>query len=165
MASCSSLGEGEMESIEEFLAYACKVEQEAALRFSELAEAARSYGNKEVEEFFRKMAHYSQMHYQEARSRAGFRDIPDLAPDDFQWSGVESPESAAIWGADPMMGVRQALDLALEAECKGYEFYLNVLQTATDPEIKTMAQAFVDEEAQHVQAVQRWIERMNAPIP
>ncbi|OIQ79630.1 rubrerythrin [mine drainage metagenome] len=151
-----------METVEAFLAHACKLEQDAALRFADLAEAARGFGNAEVEAFFRQMAQYSRAHYQEARARAGFRTLPGMEPDDFVWPGLESPESAAIWGADPLMDVRQALDLALAAEQAGYDFYRQVLDETRDPEIRTLAEAFVAEEAQHVRAVERWIARMDA---
>ncbi len=43
-----------MESVEEFLAYAIKLEQEAALRFGQLADAMATAGNREVMELFRR---------------------------------------------------------------------------------------------------------------
>jgi len=151
-----------MESVDEFLAYAARLEQEAVLRFKELAESAKTHGNKEVHEFFAQMAHYSQMHYQQAKERCGYHDLPVMSPDDFKWPEMESPEAAAIWGADPLMGVQEAMRLALEAELRGYEFYKNVLDTTTDPEIRAMAQEFTDEEAEHVEAIKRWIQRLAA---
>jgi len=39
----------------------------------------------------------------------GFRDIPKMRPDEFVWPGFESPETAAIWAADPFIGREQAL--------------------------------------------------------
>ncbi|OJX78507.1 ferritin family protein [Magnetospirillum sp. 64-120] len=151
-----------MESVDEFLAYACKLEQEAVLRFKELAEAAKTHGNKEVADFFAQMAHYSQMHYQQAKERCGFHDLPEMKPQDFQWPEMESPEAAAIWGADPLMGVQEAMRLALDAETRGYEFYKSILDSTSDPEIRAMAQEFTEEEAEHVEAIQRWIVRLAA---
>ena len=151
-----------MQSVDEFLAYAARLEQEAVLRFKELAEAAKSHGNKEVQDFFAQMAHYSQMHYQQAKERCGYHDLPEMKSEDFKWPEMESPEAAAIWGADPLMGVQEAMRLALDAETRGYEFYKNILDTTTDPEIRAMAQEFVEEEAEHVVAIQRWIARLAA---
>lgn len=151
-----------MQSVEEFLVYAARLEQEAALRFDELADMASSFENKEVADFFRQMAHYSRLHLAEAKARGGFHDLPKMESGDFQWDDVESPEAAAIWGADPNMDVRQALDLAMEAEKRGLEFYSNVYENTTDPEIKVMAKEFVDEEAEHVAAIERWIARVAA---
>lgn len=151
-----------MNSVEEFLVYACRLEQEAALRFDELSDAAGSFGNKEVADFFRQMADYSRMHLDEARKRAGFRDLPAIANKDFKWPGTESPEAAAIWAADPLMDVNQALSVALEAETRGLEFYSGVRDSTTDPEIKAMAKEFAEEEAEHVVAIERWISRVAA---
>lgn len=148
-----------MQSVEQFLVYAARLEQEAALRFDELADMAQSFANREVEQFFRQMATFSRMHLDEARQRGGFHDLPDLKSDEFSWPDIESPEAAAIWGADPNMDVRQALDLALEAEQGGLAFYAKVLEESTDPEIKAMAAEFVAEESEHVAAIEKWIAR------
>ena len=41
-----------MDNVRQFLAYAIRLEQEAALRFDELADASISYGKKEVSDAF-----------------------------------------------------------------------------------------------------------------
>jgi rubrerythrin len=48
--------------------------------------------------------------------------------------------------------------VALDAETAGLEFYRNVLNSTDDPEIKVLAKEFVDEEAEHVAELKRWIE-------
>lgn len=151
-----------MNSVEEFLVYAARLEQEAALRFDELADVASSFANKEVAVFFRQMAHFSRLHLAEAQKRGGFHDLPDIGAGQFLWPDVESPEAAAIWGADPNMDVIQAMALALDAEQRGLAFYANVLNDSDDPEIKAMAREFVEEEAEHVAAIERWIARLAA---
>jgi len=107
---------------------------------------------------FRQLAHYSQLHLADARERSGFRDIPDLKPHEFDWPDSESPESAAIWTADPMIGPDEALETALAAEMAGLNYYSGVLATATDPEIIVFAREFAEEESGHVAELQRWIE-------
>lgn len=151
-----------MESVEEFLVYAARLEQEAALRFDELADVASSFANTEVAAFFRQMAHFSRLHLDEARRRGGFHDLPEIRPAQFQWPDLESPEAAAIWGADPNMDVHQAMAVALEAERRGLAYYQGVLDASTDPEITAMAREFVEEEAEHVAAIERWLERLAA---
>jgi hypothetical protein len=76
---------------------------------------------------------------------------------DFGWPGLESPETAAIWAADPLIGREQALEIALDAETAGFEFYKNILDTTGDPEIKVLAKEFVAEESGHVAELQKWI--------
>ncbi|MGE4431449.1 MAG: ferritin family protein [Sphingobium sp.] len=146
-----------METVEEFLAHAIQLEREAADRFGQLAVAMETSGNRAVAKLFHQLAEYSRMHLADAQARAGFRDIPQLAPEQFDWPDSESPESAAIWAADPLIGADEALETALAAETAGLEYYASVLATATDPEIVTFAREFVDEESDHVAELKRWI--------
>jgi rubrerythrin len=146
-----------MLTVEEFLAYSIHLEAEAAARFGELADAMESGGNKEVAELFRRLANYSRMHLADAQARSGFRDIPKLDPQDLVWPDLESPESAAIWGADPMLGRGEALQVALAAETAGHDYYKSVLDTTDDPEVKRFAAEFVAEEAGHVAELKKWI--------
>ena len=146
-----------MESVEEFLAYAIRLEQEAALRFGQLADAMETAGNREVMELFRRLSEYSRLHLTDARARAGFRDLPELKSGDFDWPDIESPEAAAIWAADPLIGREQALQVALQAEKAGLAYYQSVLDSTRDPEIKALAREFVVEETLHVAELQRWV--------
>ena len=51
-------GEMNMESVEEFLAYAIRLEQDAAERFGQLADAMESCGNRDVGRLFRRLSDY-----------------------------------------------------------------------------------------------------------
>lgn len=146
-----------METVEEFLAHAIQLEREAADRFAHLADAMEGGGNAEVGKLFRQLSHYSRLHLADARERSGFRDIPELKSGEFVWPDDESPESAAIWAADPLIGPDEALETALAAEMAGLNYYSDVLARATDPEIIAFAREFVDEEKAHVTELKRWI--------
>jgi len=144
-------------SVEMFLAYAIKVEEEAALRFGELADAMFASGNREAGKLFRKLSEFSRLHLADARARAGFRDIPVMMPAEFAWPNYESPERAALWAVDPMIAKSEALLVAYDAEKRGHAFYRSVLDATDDPEIRALAAEFVAEEAEHVQWMERWI--------
>jgi rubrerythrin len=146
-----------MESVELFLAYAIRVEEEAALRFGQLADAMEACGNREVGRLFRRLSDYSRLHLADAKARSGFRDIPKIKTDDFEWPDLESPETAAIWAADPFLGRREALEIALAAEQAGYDYYKKILDETHDPEIKALAREFVEEESAHVAELKKWI--------
>jgi rubrerythrin len=146
-----------MQSIEEFLAYAIHLEREAADRFGELADAMTTYGNAEVGKLFRRLSDYSRLHLAEAQARAGYRDIPELKPHEFDWPDMESPETAAIWAADPFIGREQALHIALAAEAAGLAYYQSICDTTTDADIKHLAKEFVEEESAHVAELEKWI--------
>jgi rubrerythrin len=156
-----------MDTVEEFLAHAIQIEQEAALRFAQLADAMNAQGNKEVGRLFRQLADYSLLHLSDARERAGFRQLPAMHSTEFSWPDLESPEAAAIWAADPLLGREQALEVALEAEQAGMDYYAGVMNTTTDPEIRAFAKEFSEEEAGHVAELKRWIElhRAGKPLP
>jgi rubrerythrin len=146
-----------MDTVEEFLAHAIQLEREAADRFDQLADAMETSGNTPVSRLFRQLADYSRLHLADARERSGFRKIPDLGPGDFNWPDSESPETAAIWAADPLISADDALETALAAEMAGLEYYAGVLATASDPEIIAFAREFVEEEQGHVAELNRWI--------
>jgi rubrerythrin len=146
-----------MESVELFLAYAIRLEEEAALRFGQLADAMDSCGNREVGNLFRRLSDYSRLHLADARARSGFRNVPKMRTDEFVWPDLESPETAAIWAADPFLGRNEALEIALAAEQAGYDYYKKVLDETTDPEVKTLAREFVEEESAHIAELKRWI--------
>ncbi len=142
-----------------FLAHACALEESAATRFADLSEAMKTYGNTDVADFFGKMAEFSRLHLADARKRSGFRTLPDLAPEDFQWPDGESPEAASMEGSHYMMTVEYALELALDSEKRGHAFYADVAATTTDPEVRMMAEEFAAEEAEHVEELERWTAR------
>ena len=146
-----------MESVELFLAYAIRVEEEAALRFGQLADAMEACGNREVGRLFRRLSDYSRLHLADARARSGFREIPKMKTDEFEWPDLESPETAAIWAADPFIGRREALEIALAAEQAGYDYYKKVLDETNDPEVRALAREFVEEESAHVAELKKWI--------
>ena len=146
-----------MKTVEEFLAHTIQLESEAALRFGQLADAMLTVGNQEVSRLFRRLADYSLLHLGDARARAGFRTLPTMTAGDYRWPDIESPEAAAIWAADPFIGIEQALQVALDAESAGLDFYAEVLESTDDSEIRVLAREFVEEEAQHVAELQRWM--------
>lgn len=144
-------------TVELFLSYAVKLEEEATLPFGQLADAMDAGGNRAVGALFRKLSDYSRLHLADAKARSGFREVPVLLPDKYTWPDIESPETAEIWAADPMIAYGDAIEIALESEKRGYEFYKHVLDTTGNPEIRALAKEFVAEEAEHVQWLERWI--------
>ena len=113
--------------------------------------------NETWSKLFGSLSHYSTLHLADARARAGFREIPEIKPGDLVWPDLESPERAAIWAADPMIGREEALEIALSAEQAGLAYYKSVLDATDDPEIKILAAEFVKEESEHVAELKKWI--------
>lgn len=147
----------EITSVEMFLGYSIKVEEEAALHFDELAEAMEKCGNAEIAKLFHQLAGYSRLHWQEAKDKAGSRDVSSHIPEEHMWPRLETPEQTELWAGDAAMSKRDALKAALQAEKNGFDFYHHIAQSSRDPEIRALAKEFADEESEHVSILQRWI--------
>ncbi len=146
-----------MNDVERFLAHAVTLEREAARRYEELAAAMGTDGQRELKAFFARMAHYSRLHLSQAQARAGFRELPDLAPHEFEWPDGASPEVAGWAGVDAQMDSLAALQLALDGERRGHAYYAAIAATTADIELRAIASEFADEEAEHVAELQRLI--------
>jgi rubrerythrin/ferredoxin len=146
-------------SVDEFLSYAIKVEEDAAIHFDELSKAMESVGNDTVAKLFAQLAAFSRLHLAEAQKRAARVDAAVHIPADYVWPDHVTPERTELWAGDPAMSKLDALRAALQGEKRGYEFYYAVAGTATDPDIIAAAKEFVHEEAEHVKVLEAWITR------
>ncbi len=148
---------GGSSEVEHFLAHAVALEREAARRYEELSATMATEGNRELKEFFGRMAHYSRLHLAQAAARGGFRALPDLGPDEYEWPEGVAPETAAWAGVDALMSPQAALQLALQGELGGLAYYRAIAETTTDAELRAIAGEFADEEAQHVAELEKLI--------
>jgi rubrerythrin len=146
-----------MNDVERFLAHAIQLEREAARRYEELTAAMQTDGNAELKAFFSRMAYFSRKHLAEAQARGGFRELPQLAPEDYDWPEGTSPETADWAGVDAQMDPVEALQLALGSERRGHAYYAAIAATTQDQELRAIAGEFADEEAQHVSELERLI--------
>jgi rubrerythrin len=151
-----------MNDVEKFLAHAIQLEREAARRYEELTAAMQTDGNAELKAFFARMAHFSRLHLADAVARGGFRDLPEMAPDEFDWPDGTSPETADWVGVDAQMHAMEALQLALVSERRGHAYYAAIAATTPDQELRGIASEFADEEAQHVAELERLIQARTA---
>lgn len=149
----------EIATVDEFLGYAVKVEEDAAIHFDELAAMMEACGNQEVVRLFRQLASFSRLHLAEAKKRAGSLDVTKVIPPDYVWPNHATPERTEIWAADPSLSRLDGLKAALQGERRGYEFYRAVVAKTKSPEIEAMAKEFVKEEAEHVKILEAWITR------
>jgi len=143
-----------MDNIQNFLLRAIRLESDSAQRADELADAMQTWGNKEVEAFFRKMAEYSRIHLKEAMTLAGFRHAGELPAED-DGSDRIATESAAWWGVDGLIGIEHAIELAIAGEQRALEYYEAVAAGTSNEKLKELAETFAAEEREHVAELNR----------
>jgi rubrerythrin len=143
--------------VELFLAHAVQLERDAARRYEDLAASMSTDGNRELKAFFERMAGFSRKHLAEASARAGFRTMPNLRPEQYEWPDGTAPETAGWAGVDALMSADDALELALASERRGHAYYAAIAVTSPDPEVRTLAAEFAAEEAAHVCELEKWI--------
>jgi rubrerythrin len=148
-----------------FLLHTMVLEDEAAARYEELADAMEVHHNREVEDLFRHMAQVSRLHLNEATDHANLHagHLPKLKPWELDWPGQESPESARLDSSHYLMTPHQALQLALAAEVSAHDFYDSVAKTASDASIRVLAAEFAAEEGEHAEVLRRWLARYPEP--
>lgn len=154
-----------MSEVANFLAHAIALELEAAERYDELADAMAVHHNDEVADLFRKLAHFSRLHYAEVKDHAKDMTLPQLKPWEYQWHGTEGPEAAPVERTHYMMTPYHCLHLALQNEKRGYQYYADEAYKSADPEVKKLAKEFADEEAEHVVMLEKWVADLKEPEP
>jgi len=147
----------------ELLVHAMVIELEAVQSYKELAEQMEQCGNSAVAGLFDKMAKLEAEHAAKIRDTAGDVELPDLAPWEYRWSGLESPENIDLAGVHYLMTPHQALELALENELSAMAFFEAVAQDSTDDEVCSLAREFADDERQHVAWMKDWIAKYPPP--
>lgn len=146
----------EMTSLPVFLAYSVAMEEEAAERHDELADMMDVHHNPEVTATFRKLARYSRLHAQEIRQRSEEYSLPVIAPWDFEWEGMEGPETADVDDVHYLMNTAQALKIAMGNEQRAHDFYARISRDSPDSEVRGLAAEFAREEKVHLELLEDW---------
>ncbi|BAP88496.1 ferredoxin [Burkholderiales bacterium GJ-E10] len=149
-------------TLDEFLSYAVKVEEDAAVHFEHLSESMAACGNADVAALFRQLGGYSRLHLEQARAKCREHHVTVKLPPSTAWPDNQTPEMTTLWAGDPALSRLGALKAALQGEQRGLEFYYSVHGTTKDPTIRAVAKEFVREEAEHVETLKLWIAKEEA---
>jgi rubrerythrin len=138
-------------SIKDALDLAILVEQEAEERYRELADNLEFHNTKEAAKFFRFMVTCEAKHGEElsAKRKELFGDQPVSVDRSMLWD-VEAPGFEA---AKAFMTLQDALDVAMAAERKAFEFFDGALPEVSDPEVRELFTELRQEEVEHMQMV------------
>jgi rubrerythrin len=148
-----------------FLAHAVRLEADAAETYDRLAMQMEERANVSVAALFRKLGGYSYQHLGEARERASRETgrVLELAPEEYRWPDGRSPETPQP-GELQRLTVRGALEMALATERRACDFYATIAGQTRSDAVQELAQEFAEEEAEHVEALERWLARLE-PSP
>jgi rubrerythrin len=150
-------------NLPELLAHALAIEEDAHERYVMLADQMEQHNNSELCGLFLKLASHEEHHAQEIRDRAGDIELPHLKLSDLKWPGSDSPEAAEFDEAHYKMTSWHALQMALKAEQRAFDFFETIVSSVEDEDLKRWAQEFRDEEAEHVVLVEQLLERYPKP--
>jgi rubrerythrin len=150
-------------SVVDLFAVAYQIEADAVDRYVVLATQMEVHNNPDLVKTFRDLAVAEAIHRDEILRMAGDIDVVAHARTVAKWTRGESPEQADLGEAHYLMTPWHALQLALDGEKRALAFFTSIAETATDPEIKKMAEEFVEEEAEHVSLVHRLLRKHSKP--
>jgi rubrerythrin len=144
-------------SIKDALDLAVLVEEEAEERYRELAENLELHNTKDAARFFRFMVGCEAKHGQElsAKRRELFGDQPVTVDRSMLWD-VEAPGYET---AKTFMTLQEALEVALAAETKAFEFFDGALPEVEDPEVRELFTELRQEEVEHIQMVREQMKK------
>jgi len=134
-------------SLVDALDLAILIEDEAQERYEEFAEQMQLHHTPDAEHFFRTMAVNEAKHGSELMERRSrlFPDAPRTVTREMLWD-VEAP---GYEKAEVFMSARKAMEVALEAETKAYEYFDAALQHVANAEVKALFAELRQEEVEH----------------
>ncbi len=139
-------------NVADLFAVAYQIEADAVERYELLTRQMETFNNPELVTVFRDLARAEAIHRDEIKRVAGDPDIESRARAVGKWKG-DTPEQVDAAAMHYLMTPWQALQLALAGEQRALAFFRDVAKSASDPEIKRIADEFVGEEAEHVDLV------------
>jgi rubrerythrin len=153
----------EIQTVEELLAHALALEQEAVERYGELADQMDVHNNPEVSGLFARMSSIEKIHVEKIKERAQGMDLPHIPPWEYKWLDFEPPEQVPETEVHYLMTPFHALSLALAAEERGYAFYQHVKNVIQDDAGRALAEELAEEELEHVSLMKKWLAKYPEP--
>lgn len=134
------------------LDFAIGIEEDAELRYREFTAQVE---HPQARAFFAEMVNNEAKHKRQLESRRDvlFRHGParfDTSID----ASVEAPDPDDV---TPAITLREAMEVALRAETRAYEFYQAAIPNVRDPDVRAFFEELKEEEAEHQAAIRRMI--------
>lgn len=150
-------------TIEEFMAVALQMENEAVARYTEFADTMETHNNPDVAAMFRTMAGYEAKHAAQIMEQMGWTQAPLLSRQQLVWPGFDAPEAPPIDEVHYLMQPWHALQLALAAEQRAEAFFGELARRAESEPVRRAALEMQAEEAEHAALVKAWMAKVPQP--
>lgn len=150
-------------TLEDFMAQALQMELDAVQRYNDFADMMETHNNSEVEQWFRKMALVEGKHAAQIMSEMGWAQPPALKVGAQVFEGFETPEAASTDDMHYLMKPWHVLQLALANEERAERFFAQLASMATVESVRKAALELQQEEAEHVQIVKEWLQKVPQP--
>ena len=126
---------------------AIAIEDEAQIYYEQLADWVKGGNDAEVGDFFSRMATREERHRDQivAQRERMFGDAPKSNAADVSWA-VEAPDFDAIPNDATL---RQAFDVAMDAETRAHDFYASALEYVSDATVADLFEGLRQSEAEH----------------
>ena len=143
---------------EEFYAHALAIEREAAERYEEFTAYFADRGEEVLAGLCANLARQEREHFEELVRACAHLSLPPISAGDYLWLTGESPEAAARELFYRIGTPRALLEIALDAELRAREFFVEIAKAAPLVSVRELASVMAAEEAQHVTWVRQALE-------
>lgn len=155
---------GSPANLEALMLQALAMEQDAAQRYADLADAMEMHNNADVADLFRRMATIEERHAAQIMQKMGWDHAPAPSPAP-AWEGLEAAETVDLDDVHYLMRPWHALQLALRAEQRAERFFGALARGTPDPSLRDAALELQQEEHEHVELIHAWLARVPQPEP
>ena len=142
----------------DILDMAIAIEDEAQLYYEQLADWVKKGTNGEAADFFNRMATREERHRLQivAQRERLYGDAPASNAAKVSWA-VEAPDYDAVPND---ISLRQAFDVAMDAETRAEEFYAGALEYAADDTLAGLFEGLRQAEAEHKRLLEEEMARL-----
>jgi rubrerythrin len=150
-------------SLRDFYAHALAIEREAAHRYQALAQQMEIHKNLAVAETFERLARLESDRAEHIARAAPDVDTTTIPAADYQWEGMEPPESTPGSAVHARMTPYYALALALRNEERALHFFETVTRSTPNHDVRALAASFAAEERRYIEHVKSALARADRP--
>jgi rubrerythrin len=147
---------GTVESIEELMALAAAMEDEAATRYAEIAERMRHEGDPALADVFDRLSAGERHHLESVHDWSRRTNGKGVDPATIRWNASETFDDEGSATAHPrLFNAYRALSMAVRNEERAFAFWSYVAAHAKTDDVRQAAETMAHEELGHVAILRR----------